>query len=170
VAMNERTRLLMNRIVSALAGGLLVLAVMSFTVVKNANDRNETLSTALDTSQNEAGRLLADAAAQLDMGDYTEAKASLAALFANQPGSAESVQGRNLLAVVETAERDADARWEEVLPEIRASWTENLAEEMRAEADAAVAEMESTLETAVSAAWDKEKDDIREEWEALQRG
>jgi hypothetical protein len=168
MAMNEQTRLTVNRIVSALAGGLLVLAIMSFTVVRNANNRNEALAAALDTSQYEAGRLLADAQVQYEAGDYSEAKASLTALFANQPGSAETTQGRDLLTAVETAERAANARWEEALPEVRAAWTDNLTAEMRAEAEEATAKMESTLEATVDAAWTKESDKVRQEWEEQQ--
>lgn len=95
---NERRTMFLNRMVSFLVGGLLVFAVMSFTVVSSANAENEELAAALDTSRFEAERLLEDAKAQLSNRDYAEAEASLTALFANQPGSDEATEGRALLS------------------------------------------------------------------------
>jgi hypothetical protein len=114
---SNQKNVLVNRIVSFLVGGVLVFAVMSFTVVRNARSENVGLTSALDSSRYEAGRLLADAEAELDAREYEAARASLEALFANQPGSEESVQGRLLLVTVNDRERNADARWEDALPE-----------------------------------------------------
>ncbi len=170
MSMNEKTRLTVNRVVAMLAGGLLVFAVMSFTVVNNANDRIDQLSQALDTSRFEAGRLLADAEEQLAAGNYAQASESLEMLFEHQPGSAEATEGRALLTTVTNAENEANARWEAALPEIRAQWTADYAADLRAESTAARAELEENMETIVSDEWAKVINDMRETWELEQEG
>lgn len=165
---NDKTKLYVNRIIAFLIGGLLTFAVMSTTVVKNANDRNEELATALDTSRYEAGRLLADAKAQLTSGNYSAAKESLTDLFKNQPGSAEAVEGKELMPIIETAEMKADKRWEASSPEIREQWANNMIAELRAKSDADRAKLEKEMDTRVAAAWDKAKEQVREEWEQQQ--
>lgn len=164
--LNEKTRTNINRVVGALVGGLLVFAVMSFTVVNSANDRIDELSEQLDTSRHEAGRLLSDAEAQLENEDYTKAKASLETLFENQPGSAEAEEGSDLMVTVQDAEAAANAKWDEAQSDVRERWTSNLAEKLRAELEANRAELENNLEETVSEAWDDAKEDVREEWEA----
>ena len=159
---NEKRTLIINRVVSFIAGGLLVFAVMSFTVVSSANAENEKLSEALDDSRFEAGRLLEDAKAQLSSGEYLEAEASLNALFANQPGSPEATEGRALLAQVEQQAAAAEEQWEEALPSIREEWSRALADELRAEFD-------EELETTIERAWDRAREDIRAEWNAEQQ-
>ncbi len=160
----EKRTLMINRVVSFLAGGLLVFAVMSFTVVKSANSENAELSKALDTSRFEAGRLLDDAKAQLSTGDYTEAEASLTTLLANQPGSPEATEGKALLARVEAESAASDQRWEAALPAIRQEWTEAMAADLRAEFDEDRAEFESELEAKINEAWEKARADVRADW------
>ena len=161
---NEKRTLIINRVVSFVAGALLVFAVMSFTVVRSANAENEELSQALDTSRFEAGRLLEDAKAQLSSGDYKEAEASLTALFANQPGSPEATEGKALLAMVEQEAAEADQRWEAALPSIREEWTQAMAAELRAEFEEDRAKFESDLEATINTAWEKARSDVRATW------
>lgn len=156
--MNEKTRMTVNRVVALLAGGLLVFAVMSFTVVSNANTRIDELSRALDTSRHEAGRLLADAEEQLAAGDYAQATTSLETLFQHQPGSAEATEGRALLITVKSEEQEAHARWEAAVPEIQAQWTADYAANLRTE-------MEETMDKKTSDEWAKVANDVREAWE-----
>ncbi|MFO7781045.1 MAG: hypothetical protein R6W94_05400 [Spirochaetia bacterium] len=130
---SEKRTLIINRVLAFLVGGLLVFAVMSFTVVRTANTENDELSSALDTSRFEAGRLLEDAKAQLSSGDYDEAVATLTSLFANQPGSPEATEGKALLATVEDEAASADLRWEAALPALREQWSETMEAELRAE-------------------------------------
>lgn len=161
---NEGRTMFINRVVSFLVGGLLVFAVMSFTVVNNVNAENEELAEALDTSRFEAERLLEDAKAQLSNRDYAEAEASLTVLFANQPGSDEATEGRALLAQVEEQQATADSRWEAALPSIREQWTETMVAEIRAKADADRVELENELEETVNEAWDDAISEVRESW------
>jgi hypothetical protein len=162
---SNQKNVLVNRIVSFLVGGVLVFAVMSFTVVRNARSENVGLTSALDSSRYEAGRLLADAEAELDAREYEAARASLEALFANQPGSEESVQGRLLLVTVNDRERNADARWEDALPGIRESWSAEMAAELRAEADTVHADTLSGIDAKVLEAWSRAEDEVRSAFE-----
>lgn len=161
----ETLKLYAGRIGLFLAGGLLVFAVMSFTVVNTANKQNEQLTETLDTSRYEAGRLLADAEAQYENGDFIEAKKSLTALFENQPGSPEASEGKKLMVNVVSAEKAANAAWEAAMPGIKQEWGATLAAEIRAEADAERAKVEARMEETINKEWDKEKDKIRENWE-----
>lgn len=166
---NEKRTLIINRVLAFLVGGLLVFAVMSFTVVKSANAENEELSNALDTSRFEAGRLLEDAKAQLSSGDYDKAAATLTSLFANQPGSPEATEGKALLAKVEDEAVSADLRWEAALPSIRAQWTETMEAELRADFEEDRAEFENELEAAINEAWEKARPGVRTEWSEQQQ-
>jgi hypothetical protein len=161
----NQKNVLVNRIVSFLVGGVLVFVVMSFTVVRSARNDNVGLTLALDSSRYEAGRLLADAEAELDARDYEAARASLEALFANQPGSEESVQGRLLLVMVNDRERIADARWEEALPGIRESWSAEIAAELRADADKVRADTEAGIDAKVLEAWNRAEAEVRSAFE-----
>lgn len=161
----ERMKLYAGRIGLFLAGGLLVFAVMSFTVVKTANKQNEQLSKTLDISRYEAGRLLADAEAQFENRNYSKAKESLTTLFANQPGSEEAVEGKALMVTVENAELASNAKWEAAMPGIKQEWGEALAAEMRAKSDAERADLEENMDETINKEWDKAKAKIRETWE-----
>lgn len=163
--MTEKQTLTVNRVVAFFAGALLTVAVMSFTVVNSANEEAEELRAALDTSRYEAGRLLSDAEAQFAKGDFDEARVSLETLFENQPGSAQATEGKELLASINSAQEQTDARWEAALPAIREQWKADMAAELREEADAARAEAESEMESIIEAAWDDAKDDLRENWQ-----
>lgn len=162
---NENRRLIVNRIISFLAGGLLVFAVMSFTVVSTAKKQNAELTKALDTSRYEAGRLLSDAKAQFASKDYAKAKLSLTALFANQPGSVEAEEGKKLLPDIENAEKAANAKWEAAMAGVQKKWADTMTAELRAKSDKTRAEMEKDLVNTIIQEWEKAKSKVREEWE-----
>ena len=164
--MKNPKSVILNRIVSFLAGGLLVFAVMSFTVVSKLKVQNTELENSLDTSRFEAGRLLADAQAQFLDGDFEKAKLSLTTLIENQPGSREAAEGRDLFPKVETAEAAIISKWESALPEIQAEWRNNMASQLRAEWDADRVKLDNELESKIDQAWDKAIDGIRSEWMA----
>lgn len=165
MTLTENKKILLNRIVSFAIGGLLVFALMSFTVVNGAKAENARLSAALDTSQYEAGRLLEDAKAQFAAGDFTKAQDSLKNLFENQPGSDESIEGKILFASVVKSQTAVDKRWEEALPAIREEWSNVMSAELRAKSDAERAELESSMEKTIADAWEKAKPKVRTEWE-----
>jgi hypothetical protein len=161
----ETMKLYAGRIGLFLAGGLLVFAVMSFTVVNSANKQNEQLTETLDTSRYEAGRLLADAEAQFENKNYIKAKESLNALFANQPGSEEAVKGEALMLTIQKAEKASNANWEAAKPAIKQEWGEDLAAEILAEADAERAKLEENMDATINEEWEEAEEKVRENWE-----
>lgn len=162
----ENGRVYLNRFVSFVAGGLLVFAVMSFTVVSGAKKQNAQLTMELDSLKYEAGKLFADAKAQLDAGDYGKAKESLTTLFSKRPGSEQSTEGKSLLAVIEKEEKAADSRWASVLPGLRKKWSAARAAELRLEADAARSQVEKGLNDKIDQEWENAKDKVRQAYEA----
>ena len=160
----EKKGVIVKYILFFLIGGLLVFAIMSFTVVSTLKTENEELTKALDTSRYEAGRLLEDAKAQLEAGNYSEAKSTLETLSENQPGSEEAAEGRKLLVTVEDKEMAADKRWEAALPEIREEWFANMAERLRVESDEEREELEKNMNKIITEEWEKAKSKIREKW------
>ncbi len=165
MANQENRSILVNRIVSFLIGGLLVFAVMSFTVVGSAKKENKQLTSTLDASRYEAGRLLDDAKAQFASLNYTEAGASLKTLFTNQPGSSEAAEGKKLLVQIETAEKAANMKWENAMTEVRTKWFANRAAELREKSDKERAKLEAGLTAQIEQEWEKVKEDVRADWE-----
>lgn len=161
----ENGKIYLNRIVSFLAGGLLVFAVMSIAVVGGVKKQNAQLTMELDASRYEAGKLFADAQAQLEAGDYVKAKESLTTLFAKHPGSDQSTEGKSLFAVIEKEEKAAELRWESVLPGIRKKWSDARAAELRLEADTVRSQLEKGLSDKISQEWENAKGKVRQEWE-----
>ncbi|MFA6507549.1 MAG: hypothetical protein WCT14_15720 [Treponemataceae bacterium] len=159
------SQLLLNRVVSFLAGGLLVFAVMSFTVIDTAKKNTAELTKTLDASRYEAGRLLADAEAQLAGKEYVKAKESLAILFEKQPGSEESKKGTILLAKVDAAAKASDAKWVSAEFAVRTKWTAEKAAESRLESEKARVEMEKGLNDKITREWDNAKLKVRQDWE-----
>ncbi|MDA3941407.1 MAG: DUF2031 domain-containing protein [Spirochaetia bacterium] len=162
--MSNQKNITLNRIVAFLVGGLLVFAVMSFTVVSKAKTQNAELKQSLDISRFEASRLLADAKAQFTVGDFKEAKLSLTTLFNNQPGSTEAEEGRILVTEIDMAEKTINEKWETALPGVQAEWNNARALELRAEWDSDRVKLENEIESKIDQAWEKEKDEIRSEW------
>ena len=160
-----KDNLLVNRIIALLVGGLIVFLIMTLAVVQPGKKDNAEMSKALDTSRYEAGRLLADAEAQLESKDFNASKESLEKLFLYQPGSPEAVEGKTLLTSVETAQAEATARWEAALPQIKEEWSQAMAAELRAKSDKERATLESNLDETITKAWDKAKAKIQSTWE-----
>lgn len=156
---------LVRRVLFFVGGGVLVFAIMSFSVVSNLQDENEELSEALDTSRYEATRLLEDAQAQLEAGDFEEAEETLETLFANQPGSDEAAQGRELLLAIEQEESTSDRMWEEEMPEVREQFFDDMEERLLAESDAQREELESNMNDIIAEEWEDAISDVRDEWE-----
>ena len=162
---SEKAGLIVNRILSFLVGGLLVFAVMSFTVVNTLKTENVELTKALDVSMFEATKLLSAARDQFNGKEYSKAKASLATLLEKHPGSAEAIEGRVLLASIETALMEADARWEAAMPEIQEQWAADFAEGLRTKSDTAREQLEKDMVDTIIREWEKAKVKIRSDWE-----
>jgi hypothetical protein len=160
----EKIRQIAKNVGIFLLGALLVYAIMSFTVVNNLKADNVELAKALDTSRYEAPRLLEDAKAQSESGNYSKAKLTLTTLFENQPGSQEAAEGRVLLVSIEDEELAANNRWEAALPQIREEWFNTMSKELLAESDEERLELEKNLNKIITDAWDKAKSKVREEW------
>jgi len=156
----------LKRILSFLAGALLTFAVMSFTVVAKEKAQNEELTTALDASRFQAGRLLSAAKAQLEAREYEKARSSLATLFDKYPGSTESAVGKTLLAEVAEADQTANERWAMAMPVVRQKWTADRVAAIRAESEASRIQMENGLSDKVAQEWENTEAAIRKEWEA----
>ncbi|MFO7848995.1 MAG: hypothetical protein R6V67_03445 [Spirochaetia bacterium] len=154
----SKLKIYAGRVGLFLGGGLLVFAIMSFSVVNKLNDQNEELTEALDTSQYEAERLLDDAKAQLENKDYDKARESLTKLFENQPGSDEAVEGKSLMLTINNTEETADEKWEDVMPGIKEQWGQALAAEMRTK-------LEENMDKTIDKEWEKVKPKVRNEWE-----
>lgn len=165
---NFKENLLVNRIIALLVGGLLVFLIMTLTVVKTSKTENAQMVIALDASRYDAGRLLDEAKAQLENKDYSASRETLEELFVNQPGSAETIEGKTLLISVNTAEAEANARWEEALPQIKKDWSDAMAADLRAKSDKERAAMEADLEKTIDQAWNKAESKIRTTWEDLE--
>lgn len=161
----EDKRILLNRVISFLVGGLLVFTLMSVTVVSSMKKQNTELAATLDTSRYEASRLLADAKAQLESREYAKARESLNALLANQPGSAEAEEGRTMLAVITAAEDKANAKWDKASAAIQKKWANARAAELRAESDKERADLEAGLAEKINQEWENAKDQVRADWE-----
>ncbi|GAB1481388.1 hypothetical protein MASR2M78_02030 [Treponema sp.] len=156
---------LLNRIVSFLAGGLLVFAVMSFTTVSRMKEENKALNATLDISRYEAGRLLSDAKAEYASRDFDKAKESLETLFANQPGSSEAQEGRVLLVDIDKEVKSADLKWDNASIAIQKKWTSDRMTELRNESDMERAKLEAGLTDRLNKEWEEAKNKIRSDWE-----
>lgn len=165
---NEKM-VILKRIATFLAGALLMFAVMSFTVVANVKTRNEALAAELDASRYQAGRLLNDAKAQLESGEYEQARTSLAVLFEKHPGSEESSAGKMLLTEIADANAASDIRWAAAMQGLKAKWTEARIAAIRAESEAARVQMEKGLADKMAQEWENAKGTVRKEWEDAAR-
>ncbi len=161
---NEKLRIAVNRIVSFLIGGLLVLVVMNMTVVSNVKGQNAQLAKALDDSRYEPGRLLADAKAQFANREFDKAKQTLTTLFEKRPGSSEATEGKKLYADAEAAITNDNAKWEAAVAGIRERWAKDMAAQLRGQSEKARLEMEKGLNDTLNKEWEKMKDQVRQEW------
>ena len=161
---NEKLRIAVNRIVSFVLGGLLVLVVMNMTVVSSVKAQNAQLAKALDASQYEPGRLLADAKAQLASRDFAKAKETLTVLLEKRPGSTEATEAKKLYTDADAAISKDNARWEAAVVGIRERWAKDMTAQLRGQSEKARLEMEKGLNDTLSKEWEKMKDQVRQEW------
>jgi len=161
---NEKLRIGVNRVLSFVLGGLLVYVVVSMTIVSNIKGQKEQLAKELDESRYEAGRLLADAKAQLAQKDYGKAKGTLTALLEKRPGSNEATEGKRIYAEVEATIANENARWEAAVAGIRAQWAKEMTAKLRGQSEEQRLQMEKDMDNALNKEWEKMKDQIRQEW------
>lgn len=165
---NEKTRMITNRIVSFLVGGLLVYAVISMTVVSNVKNQNAKLTKELDISVNEPARLLADAKAQIANRDFAKAKLTLTDLLEKRPGSTEATEAKALYTEASAAVVTENENWDAAVVAIRALWAKDMTAQLRAKSEKARLEMENGLSDTLAKEWDKVKEDARVEWSKQQ--
>jgi len=162
---NGKPRIWVNRIVAFLGGGLLMLIVLSIAVMSPASTRSKELATRLDTIQNGAPRLLAEAKASLAAKDYVSALKTLAVLSVQQPTSPEAAEGAKLSASIEAAIHESDQKWAAAMVSIKKAWELTTAAQLRAQA---ISQAENAMADTLSKEWDSAKDQIRREWENRQ--
>jgi hypothetical protein len=162
---NEKLRIGVNRVMSFLIGGLLVLVIMNMTVVSTIKAQNAQLT----KNYNEAGQMLSDAKAQVASRNYQSAQTTLDALFEKHPGSAEVVEGRKLYTDVAATVAKDSARWDTAVGAIKDKWARDLAARLRSQSEAQRQEMEKDMTDTIAKEWEKAKDQVRQEW-ARQQG
>ena len=165
MAMSEKSRITINRIVSFLAGGLFVFAVMSFTVLNTAKEQNVALADQLDVSVNEPSRLLADAKAFFEGGNFLKARETLSALIEKRPGSNEATEGKALDQTIAMAETKANDAWEAASIAVKAKWTAERTAELRAKAEEAKSDLEKGMVDTLAKEWERAEDSVRTAWE-----
>jgi hypothetical protein len=157
---SEKVKVTRNTVIAFIAGAVLVYAVMSVAVVGGAKTKIADLQQKLDASQYEAGRLLADAKAQIAAKEFPKAKLTLDTLFAKQAGSSEAAEGRKLYDSIAAAETKANDRWAAAVVGIRQKWANATVAELRAKS-------EKEMNDTIAQEWDKVKDQMRIDWEKL---
>jgi hypothetical protein len=162
---NGKPRMWINRIVAFLGGGLIALIVLSVAMISPANTRNKDLTAKLDSIQNAAPRLLAEAKASMETKDYANALRTLDVLFIQQPVSQEAVEGKKLYTAIEATVKDSDMKWEAAMVTIKKAWEKTTTAELREQARAQV---ENTMTETLNREWENSKDRIRKEWEDRQ--
>jgi hypothetical protein len=165
VIKNERARVWVNRVLAFLAGGVVVLIIMSVAAVAPVRSQVETLTKQLDEAQHGAARLLSEAKALVASKDYERALSTLETLLDKQPGSSEATEGRKLHAEIQTMIRERDQRWEAAVGKVREAWVKAAATELRAQSEKDRAELETNMNATLDKEWEKIKDQIRSEWE-----
>jgi predicted Zn-dependent protease len=162
---DENTRVWVNRIVALLAGGVIMLAVMSFAAVKPLRTENTTLTSQLDEIQNGAVRLLGEATVQSQNKAYEDAKKTLDVLFREQPTSAEAEEGKKLYAEIEVAQREVNQAWEAASADVRASWEATRTAQLRAKLEQDRLLLETNLVDTLNTEWERAKVQVRKTWE-----
>jgi len=161
---NEKLRIAVNRVMSFVLGGLLVLVVMNMTVVSKVKGQNAQLAKELDDSRYEPGRLLADAKAQFANREFEKVKQTLTALIEKRPGSSETTEGKKLYDEAVTAIAKDNANWEAAVAGIRERWAREMTAQLRGQSEKVRLEMEKGLDDTLSKEWEKMKDQVRQEW------
>ena len=162
---NEGGRIWVNRFLAFVAGGLIVLAVMSLAVVAPVRSEKEALVKQLDEVQNGAARLLAEAKVLAESKSYDNALKTLNTLFEKQAGSNEVLEGRKLYADIEIVVTAKEAKWESAVGAIRMAWEKAKAAELLAKAEQDKKLVETGMAATLVKEWDQVKDQIRQDWE-----
>jgi len=155
-----------NRLLSLVAGGLIVLVIMSLAAVAPVKAENATLTKQLDELQNGAAKLLTEAKAYVSSKSYNNAQQSLEALLAKHPNSSEAVEGKKLSADVAALVAQREQKWESSIAAIKSAWENSTAAKLRADGDAVRQGIETTMAATLKAQWEQSKDRIRQDWEA----
>jgi len=162
---NEAARVWVNRVLAFLAGGLIVLIVMSAAVVTPVRNEKEALAKQLDEVQYGAERLLAEAKVLAESKSYESAIRTLNTLFEKQPGSSQLVEGRKLYAELEIAVQAKAEAWEAAVGPIRAAWEKARATELLANAERDKQLVETGMAQTLATEWERAKDQIKRDWE-----
>jgi len=163
---SDGPRVWANRLLSLVAGGLIVLIIMSLAAVAPLKSQNATLTKQLDELQNGAARLLGEAKAYVANKSYSNAQQSLQTLLAQQPGSDEAVEGKKLLAEISATIALRDQKWEASVAAIKSAWEKSTAAKLLADADAVRQGVASGMADTLRTQWEQSKDRIRQDWES----
>jgi hypothetical protein len=154
-----------NRVLSFVVGGLVVLILMSVAAVGPVKAKNADLTKQLDELQNGAARLLSEAKGFMANKAYSSAQQSLSALLTKQPGTPEAVEGKKLSAEVAAAVELQNKKWEAASVAVKAAWEKTAAAKLRSDADATRAQVETSLAATLTTDWERQKDQVRKDWE-----
>ena len=163
---NEGARVWVNRVFAFLAGGLIVLAIMSLAAVNPLKSQKEALAKQLDEVQNGAGRLLAEAKVFVASKSYESALSTLKNLYQKHPASAEATEGKALDAGIQTKVQARNERWQAASVAIQAAWEKTTAAALRAQADLDREQVDKNMTETLKQEWDKAKDRIKLDWES----
>lgn len=158
MSQNPKSNVTLNRVVAFLAGAALVFLVMNFSVLGASKAKVAELQKQLDSSQFEAGRMLADAKALAASKDNKKAEEVLDSLFVQRPGSAEATEGKILYDSLIAADKKLNDRWELAVVGIRQKWA-------LAEGSKLREQFNSGLSASLDQEWEKVKDQQRADWE-----
>jgi hypothetical protein len=158
---NSGTRIWVNRIVAFLLGSALALMIGYFGFIEPLKSRNNQLTTQIDEIKNGSARLLSEAKSFAKDKNYGQALNSLTTLFAEQPTSAEAVEGRKLAAEIEATVERGDMKWEAAVMNVKTAWEKTEAAQLRKE-------FEEGMPGTLSRQWEGAKDAVRKEWESGQ--
>ena len=151
---NEGVRVWVNRVIAFLAGGVVVLIVMSAAAVAPVKSQVAALTAELNEAQFGAAELLSEAKMLVASKDYERAQGALQALFDKHPGSGESAEGRKLDTELLTLVQARDQRWEAAVVGVREAWAKAAATELRAQSEKHRVELERNMDTVLEREWE----------------
>lgn len=158
MAMNEKTKMWVDRIVGLVVGGILILLIVNVATVGPLKTQKLELQAQLDEIHNGAVRLLDEAKASVASRNYDDALKTLDILFVQQPTSTETVEGKKLYTAIEDTVKKNNQNWEAAVGSLKAAWEKTRAKELRAE-------LENGLANTLNTEWESSKAAIRKTWE-----
>jgi len=158
MAMNEKTKMWVDRVIGFAVGGLLILLIANVGFVGPLKSQKLALETQLSEIHNGAVRLLDEAKASVESKNYDSALKTLDTLFVQQPISAEAVQGKLLYASIEATVKKNNQKWEASVGALKASWEKTRSRELRAE-------LEKNMTDTLNKEWENSLDAFRKTWE-----